>query len=107
MNNYGYLLSRMSGLEWEKLATLEGKVDKLRELSIIIGEANTPQDVIAKMELEKQSFEDADDDIYSKEWYHRQGEKEALELADDKLKRFLHDIDFVLDYQPERKVDNG
>ena len=100
MNNYGYLMTRLAELEGEALAEQEGKVDKLREIAVMIAAATSPQDAQAKLELEKQSFEDNDDDYGSNAWYHRRGEKAALDLAEKKLADISHDLEFKLDYQP-------
>ena len=100
MNNYGYLLTRLAGLEREDLAKQEGKVEKIQDLAIMISAAISPQDAQAKLEMEKQSFEDNDDDYGTEAWHYRQGEKEALDLVEKKLAHFSDTIEFVQDYHP-------
>ena len=100
MNNYGYLMTRLADLERESMIEQEGKVEKLQEIAVMIAAATSPQDAQAKLELEKQAFEDNDDDYGSDAWYRRKGEKAALALAEKKLTNMSHDLEFKLDYQP-------
>lgn len=100
MNNYGYLMTRLAELEGETLAEQEGRVEKLQELAVMISAATSPQDAQAKLELEKQSFEDNDDDWGTSSWHHRQGEKKAIAQAEEKLTQISHDLEFVPDYHP-------